>query len=151
MKKKFFRRNVSQKKRRKKRNYPILDIYKSNTLGSYYIIISRLISKRDIKCMHILIDAWKMGLKDCIIYDFKSKITYRRFISKFIKADFNLERIKLAEAYWHIQHDLRIAKSVGTEIPKVFLNNKYLIGNYESLNYHALKGDGFVIHRKLLS
>jgi hypothetical protein len=99
---------------------PVYKVLKSKTEGSYAIIVVR--ERPDGKYQHIvvLIDAWKMGLKNCFgshsitMQDFQRKVISRVGGPKMVK------EISLSEAQWAIKYGLRIAKEVNTHVPKEF-------------------------------
>lgn len=116
-----------------KLTYPILDVFRTKSKGSYHIIISRIKSNKQIQSIIILIDAWKMGLKDVIVHDPITRFQYKILLTDYTRNLSELERISLEEAYWHIQYGLRIARAVGTCIPKEFFKNSNIIGNYSQV------------------
>ncbi len=67
---------------------PVYKVLKSKTEGSYVIIVSRERTDGKLQYIAMLIDAWKMGLKDCFG---SHSITKQDFQRKIINA-LNVER-----------------------------------------------------------
>ncbi len=72
-----------------------------------------------------------MGLKGCIVRNSISRFEYKKLLSSFERNGIKLERISLNEAHWHIQYGLRIARAVGTHIPREFLKYDHILGDYK--------------------
>jgi hypothetical protein len=112
---------------------PIYKVLKSNTEGSYVIIASRERTDGKLQFIAVLIDTWKMGLKNCFG---SHNITKNDFQKKLIKnwgRLTNFGDITLSDALWYIKYGLRIAKEVKTDIPWEFDEYKYILGNMDSV------------------
>ncbi|VVB88694.1 Uncharacterised protein [uncultured archaeon] len=112
---------------------PVYKVLKSKTEGSYVIIVSRERTDGKLQYIAVLIDAWKMGLKDCFG---SNNITKQEFQKKLIKIWGKLTifaEISLSEALWFVKYGLRIAKEVKTRIPLEFEEFKYILGNMDDV------------------
>ncbi len=116
---------------------PLYKVLKSKSEGSHIIIVSRERTDGKLQFISLLIDVWKMGLKDG--YG-SHKITKQDFQKKVI-AGLNraggYTEISLPEALWIIKYGLRIAKEVNTRIPREFEEFKYILGDMT-----AIKAEG---------
>lgn len=108
---------------------PVYKVLKSKSEGSYAIVVSRERTDGKIQYITLLIDVWKMGLKDCFgshsitKQDFQRKIINRwGYLSIFAE-------ISLAEALQTVKYGLRIAKEVKTCIPREFEEYMYILGD----------------------
>lgn len=108
-----------------------LPLYKtaiSDSEGSKIVIVSRKKSNNNFEFISVLVDVWKMGLKDC----------YGRFnaseddlFETLNKTDFI--NVSLDDCKKVIKRGLLITKEVGTKIPKEFGQFKGIIGNLDSI------------------
>ncbi len=112
---------------------PIYKVLKSKTKGSYSIIVSREQTDGKLQFIVVLIDAWKMGLKDCFGSNNITKQDFqRKLLAKLGGANMFAE-ISLSEALWSIKYGLRIAKEVKTRIPREFEKLKYILGDFDNI------------------
>jgi len=108
-------------------------VLKSKTEGSYAIIVIRERHDGRFQYIVVLIDAWKMGLKNCFgshnitMQDFQRQVLVRVGGMKM------LAEIDLSQAQWAIKYGLRIANEVNTRIPKEFEEFKYILGNMDDI------------------
>ncbi len=112
---------------------PVYKVMKSKTEGSYVIVASRERTDGKLQFIAVLIDAWKMGLKDCFG---SHKITKQEFQKKLMKNWGRLTGfgdISLSDALWYIKYGFRIAKEVNTDIPWEFDEYKYVLGNMDNV------------------
>jgi hypothetical protein len=112
---------------------PVHKVLKSKTDGSYAIIVMRERPDGRFQYINVLIDAWKMGLKNCFgshnitMQDFQRQVIVRVGGMKM------LAEVDLSEAQWAIKSGLRIANEVNTRIPKEFEEFKYILGNMDDI------------------
>lgn len=112
---------------------PIFKVLKSKTEGSYIITVARERTDGKLQYITVLIDAWKMGLKDSYgNHNITKQDFQRKVITKLGGANM-LTEISLSEALWSIEYGLRIAKEVKTRIPREFEEYKYILGNMDSI------------------
>ena len=96
---------------------PVYKVLKSKSEGSYAIVVSRERTDGKIQYIALLIDVWKMGLKDCFG---SHSITKQDFQRKIMKMWGNLSifaEISLAEALQTVKYGLMIAKEVKHAFP----------------------------------
>lgn len=108
---------------------PVYKVLKSKSEGSYAIVVSRERTDGKIQYIALLIDVWKMGLKDCFG---SHSITKHDFQRKIINRWGNLSifaEISLTEALQTVKYGLRIAKEVKTRIPREFEEYRYILGD----------------------
>ncbi len=112
---------------------PLYKVIKSKSAGSYIIIVSRERTDEKLQFVSLLIDTWKMGLKDG--YG-SHKITKQNFQKK-VLAELNraggFTEISLSEAHWAIKYGLRIAKEINTPVPLEFEEYKYILGDMDDV------------------
>ena len=109
---------------------PLYRVLISDTKGSRAIVIARERRDGNLQFISVLVDEWKMGLKDCFGGGSISKKGFdaviRRAPKDFINADLN-------ECKWIIKQGLRIAEAVGTRIPREFYELKGIIGGMDNI------------------
>jgi len=115
------------------RALPIYKVLKSKSEGSYVIVVSREKTDGRLQYIAVLIDAWKMGLKDCFGNHSITKQDFQRKIIKMWGKLSSFAEISLSEALWSIKYGLTIAKEVKTRIPKEFEDYRYILGNMDNI------------------
>ena len=108
-----------------------LPLYKtivSDSEGSKIIFVSRKKPNNNFEFISVLVDEWKMGLKDCYGSFNATKSDILNIINKtsFINSDINKCK-KL------VKRGLIIAKEVGTMVPKEFEKFRGIIGNLDDI------------------
>jgi hypothetical protein len=112
---------------------PVYKVLKSKSEGSYAIVVSREKTDGKIQYIAVLIDAWKMGLKDCFgSHSITKQDFQRKIINMWGKLSIFAE-ISLTEALWAVKYGLRIAKEVKTRIPREFKEYRYIIGDMDDV------------------
>lgn len=107
---------------------------KTKTEGSYVITVARERTDGKLQYIALLIDAWKMGLKDGYGSNSITKQDFQRKVITKLGGANMLTEISLSEALWSIKYGLRITKEVKTHIPREFEEYKYILGDVESIN-----------------
>jgi len=110
---------------------PLYRVLISEPKGSRSVVIARERPDGNLQFVSVLIDEWKMGLKDCFGSRNLSKKRFDEIIRQmpidYINAD-------LDECNWLIKQGLRIAKAVGARIPGEFYKLKDIIGGLDDIH-----------------
>ncbi len=108
---------------------PMYKVLITDSRGSRDIVVARENPDGSLQFVSVLVDEWKMGLKDCFGSRHVSKARFEAEMRRgsFIKGD-------LDECKWIIKNGLRIAKEVGTKIPKDFDELKDIIGDLDGVH-----------------
>lgn len=107
---------------------PLYKVLISEEPGSRAIAIARERWNGNIAFIYMLIDEWKMGLKDCFGGYDVSKTVFHKAVSSLPLVDANLDECKKL-----IKRGLLIAKEVGTKTPKEFDRLKAIIGKLDKV------------------
>jgi|SRR3989344_1831163 len=107
---------------------PVYKCWISNPKGSRIVVISRIKSNGNFEIASMLVDEWKMGLKDGFgNYNFTKDQLYEYIDQR----DFREETIE--ECKKLIKRGIFIAKSLGLRLPKEYEQCNGIIGNIDSI------------------
>lgn len=98
--------------------------------GSHAVVVAREKPNGNLQYISVLVDAWKMGLKDCFGSHDISKL---EFYNRVKGADVPYVDYGLEEALWLIKLGLRIAGKVGTPVPAEFKEFGYILGDMDGI------------------
>jgi hypothetical protein len=114
------------KEREKKGELPLYKVMKTTGEGSHAVIVAREKPNGNLQYINVLVDAWKMGLKDCFGSHNIPKLEFYNMVEGAGEpyVDYGLD-----EALWLIKHGLRIAREVGTPVPDKFKEFEYILGD----------------------
>jgi len=108
---------------------PIYKVLRSKPQGSIIIIVAREHpDDKNIQFISLLIDVWKMGLKDGMG---SHKILKNSFMKKISSMPNEFIETTLPEVHWLVKQGLRIAKEMNTRIPREFDEYKYILGKLD--------------------
>lgn len=100
--------------------------------GSVVVVVAREKPDGMLQYISVLIDEWKMGLKECHGSHGAAKLEFHNMLKQMEEAG-GFEEITLKEAVWHVKHGLRIANALGTSVPREFWEFKYVLGDMEAV------------------
>jgi len=86
-----------------------------------------------IKFVNVLVDVWKLGVKDCFGQRRMTEKEWKRMLKKYAERGAELEPCSVEEAQWLVQYGLRIADEIGTPRPKEFEQFRDIIGDLSSV------------------
>ena len=86
-----------------------------------------------IKFINILVDVWKLGLKDAFGQRRLTEKEWNRLLDEYKGRGATLKPYPIEDAKWLVQHGLRIADEIGTLRPKEFEQFKDIIGDFSSI------------------
>ncbi len=86
-----------------------------------------------IKFINVLIDVWKLGLKDCFGRRRMTDKEWNKMLDNYAEQGAELEPLSVEEAKWLVKHGLRIAGEIGTPCPPEFQQFQDIIGNLSSI------------------
>lgn len=112
---------------------PLYKVLKSNTEGSYAIIVSRERTDGRLQYITVLVDTWKMGLKDCFGSHSITKQDFQKKVMTKLGQRYGFTEMSLPDALWAIKYGLRIANEIKTRIPREFDEYKYILGNMDDI------------------
>ncbi len=112
---------------------PVYKVLKSKSEGSYAIVVSRERTDGKLQYIALLIDVWKMGLKDGFGSHSITKQDFQRKIIRMWGTLSIFAEISLAEALQTVKYGLRIAKEVKTRIPREFEEYRYILGDMDDV------------------
>ncbi len=110
---------------------PFYRVLRTRAPGSVIVIVSREKANGELQFIDVLVDLWKMGLKDCCGAHEISKHEFSEHLSlaHYLPEETEFVAIEPDEALWLIKQGLRIAGEVGTRIPEEFHEFKYILGD----------------------
>jgi hypothetical protein len=108
---------------------PLYKVLMTKPKGSRSIFVTREKEDGYLQLLSVLVDEWKMGLKDCFGSDDVSKEEFDKIVARqplFVSADLN----KCKEI---IKRGMLIAETLGLRIPREFEEFKYILGDLDSV------------------
>lgn len=118
----------------KSEELPFYRILKTDNPGSVIIIITRERPDKNIQYINILVDVWKMGLKNCFGDMNMSKDKFDSLCASMSrKANVDFIECDINEARRIIKYGLRIANELKLPIPKEFYELKDIVGNLDDV------------------
>ncbi len=127
-------KNCCMNKILKSEDLPFYKILRSDSYGSMCIIVARERQDKNIQFISVLVDMWKMGLKDCFGDMNMSKDKFNSLCASMSrKAHTDFIECDLNEAKRIIKYGLRIANELKLRIPKEFYEFKNIIGNLDDV------------------
>lgn len=111
---------------------PIHKCWISNDPGSKMVVVSRMKPNGNFEMASMLVDEWKMGLKDGFgSYNF-TKDKLQDYIERLDFSEVTLEECKI-----HIKRGILIAKSLDLRLPKEYGEYNKIIGNIDSVEVNG--------------
>lgn len=111
-----------------------LQALRSSDHGSIMVLFYESASfSNKIKFVNVLVDLWKLGVKDCFGQRRMTEKEWKRMLNKYAERGAKLELCSVEEAKWLVQHGLRIADEIGTPRPKEFEQFRDIIGDFSSV------------------
>lgn len=107
---------------------PIYKVLITKPKGSRHIVISRERPDGNLQFISLLVDEWKMGLKDCYGSHSISKTKFHGFLSRNPFMDISLDECKKI-----IKRGLLIAKELGLREPEEFDRFKHIVGDLDDV------------------
>ncbi len=111
---------------------PVYKTLMSDTKGSKSVVVARERPDGNIQFISVLVDEWKMGLKNCFGSRNVSKNRFHREAIQNVNAEFI--DVGLDECKWTIKQGIRIAEAVGARIPREFYQLKDIVGSLDDVH-----------------
>jgi len=108
---------------------PLYKVLMTTPKGSRSIVIAREKENGRLQFISVLVDEWKMGLKDCFGEQDISKKDFNRLIARqphYVDADIN----KCKEI---IKRGILVAETLGLKIPREFRELKHILGDLDKV------------------
>jgi len=119
--------SVTEKK--KAGEWPLYRVLMTTPKGSRSIVVAREKENGKLQFISVLVDEWKMGLKDCFgEHDIPKKEFDKLVAMQPDYADANLNECKEI-----IKRGILIAETLGLRIPREFREFKYILGNLDNV------------------
>lgn len=107
---------------------PIYKCWISNPKGSRIAVISRIKPNGNFEMVSLLVDEWKMGLKDC----FGNYNLTKDGLDEYIRRG-DFRKATIEECKKLVKKGIFIAKSLGLRLPKEYEQYNKIIGNTDSI------------------
>lgn len=111
---------------------PIYKCWVSNDSGSKIVVVSRIKPNGNFELASMLVDEWKMGLKDGFGNYNLTKGMLNEYIESIDFSEATLEECKML-----VKRGTLIAKSLGLKLPKEYGQYNQIIGNLDSIEVNG--------------
>ncbi len=111
-----------------KEELPLYKVLMTTPKGSRSIVVAREKENGNLQFISVLVDEWKMGLKDCFGGFDVPKKEFNKFAmqAKYVNAD-------LDECKAKIKRGILIAETLGLKLPRDFREFKRILGDLDSI------------------
>ncbi len=103
------------------------EAFRSTDPGSIMVLFTGMLPNRKREFVNILVDVWKLGLKDCFGRHGMSEWEWKGMLREYKEGGIELLSCSLKDAQRLVKHGLRIAEHVGTPLPPEFDEFSHLV------------------------
>ena len=120
----------SETEKKKAGELPLYRVLMTTPKGSRSILVAREKENGKLQFISVLVDEWKMGLKDCFGEHDLSKKEFGKLVA--MQPDYCADA-NLNECKEIIKRGILIAETLGLRIPREFREFKYILGDLDTV------------------